>query len=179
MRKKDKSLFERLGEEYDLRGRTQWVIFFSAILFAAFILLDRLYTPPMFHTFLVIRLAVLAAHGVLFLILRRTRSNRGAEMVAIALTVVDAGGISIMIQMLGGVSTAYVQGLYLVIMGVVVLVPLRFAASASLYALIWLGTAVPSIFRPPASGLQERATVSNLFFFSSVIILGLTGSYIM
>ena len=179
MRKKDKSLFERLGEEYDLRGRTQWVIFFSAILFAAFILLDRLYVPPMFHTFLLIRLAVLAGHGLLLLILRRTRSNRGAEMVAIALTVLDAGGISIMIQMLGGVSTAYVQGLYLVIMGVVVLVPLRFAASASLYALIWLGTAVPSIFRPPASGFQERATVSNLFFFSSVIILGLIGSYIM
>ncbi len=71
-----------------------------------------------------------------------------------------------MIQMLGGVSTAYVQGLYLVIMGrVAVLVPLRFAASASLYALIWLGTAVPSIFR--AAGLRPSGTGDESNLFSS------------
>jgi response regulator RpfG family c-di-GMP phosphodiesterase/signal transduction histidine kinase len=174
----DRSLMDRLEQEYDLRGRTLRVIIFSALLYTCFILLDWFYTPATFYTFLLIRLVVLAVHGVLYIILRRIKTNRGAEYIAITLAVVDVAGISIMIQILGGFETAYVQGLYLIIMGIVVVVPLRFRTTIILYALIWASYAIPGIFRPHGIARGKEAS-TNLFFLTAVVVLGVLGSYIM
>jgi len=172
------SFFDRLGREYDLHGRTLRVIIFSAVLYTTFLILDWIYTPKTFLLFLYIRLTVLAVHGVLFMLLHRIKTNRGAENIAITLTVVDVAGISLMIQILGGFETAYVQGLYLIIMGIVVVVPLRFRTTIVLYVLIWASYAITGIFRPPGAA-NAKASFTNLFFLSAVVILGILGSYIM
>ena len=176
MAERNQSLFERLESEYDLHGRTLRVIIFSAILYTSFLLLDWIFAPAKFTEFLIIRLVVLAVHAALFIYLRRIRTNRGAENVAIILTIVDVAGIALMIQILGGFETAYVQGLYLIIMGIVVIVPLRFRTTIILYALIWASYAVPGFFRSPA---DSKGAFANLFFLSAVIILGILGSSIM
>ncbi|MCX6566047.1 MAG: response regulator [Candidatus Aminicenantes bacterium] len=142
-------------------------------------LFKRIYAPATFYTFLFIRLVVLAAHAVLFILLQRIKTNRGAEFVAIALTVVDTAGVSLMIQILGGSATTYVQGLYLVIMGIVVVVPFRFRISTVLYALIWASNAIPGILHPPAGSIQEKEALANLFFLTSIVILGVLGSFLM
>ncbi len=176
MSDRDQSLFERLGREYDLHGRTLRVIVFSAILYTSFLLLDWIYARPFFSEFLFIRLAVLAVHAGLFVYLRRIKTNRGAENVAIILTIVDVAGIALMIQILGGFETTYVQGLYLIIMGIVVIVPLSFRTTIILYGLIWASCAIPSFIRTP---VDSRAAFANLFFLSAVVLLGVLGSSIM
>ena len=178
MSERDRNFLDRLEKEYDLHGRTLRVIVFSAALYTTFLILDWIYTPNTFLLFLVIRLTVLAVHGVLFMLLRRIKTSQGAEYIAITLTVVDVAGIALMIQILGGFETAYVQGLYLIIMGIVVVVPLRFRTTIVLYALIWASYSIPGIFRPPGAA-NAKASFTNLFFLSAVVILGILGSAIM
>jgi len=179
MTKRDQSLFERIGKEYDLRGRTRRVIIFSAVLYLAFLLLDRIYVPKdTFSLFLTIRLAVLAIHALLFIFINKVKTAQGAENIAIVLTVADVAGIVLMIQILGGLPSAYVQGLYLIIMGIVVVVPLRFRTTLILYGLIWTSYAIPGFLRAPVPGMGKQS-FSNLFFLTAVVILGMLGSYIM
>lgn len=178
MTERDPNLYERIGQEYDLHGRVRRVILFSAILYMAFLLLDWIYTPENFSLFLAIRLTVLAVHVLLFTLLAGVKTARGAENIAIVLTIADVAGIVLMVHILGGLSSAYVQGLYLIIMGIVVVVPLRFATTLILYGLIWASYAVTGFIRPPVSGTEKEA-FSNLFFFTAVVILGVLGSFIM
>ncbi len=58
MAERDRSFIERLGQEYDLHGRTLRVILFSAVLYTSFLLLDKIYAPDKFRDFLIIRLIV-------------------------------------------------------------------------------------------------------------------------
>jgi len=176
MADRDQSFFDRMGSEYDLHGRTLRVIIFSAVLYSSFLLLDWIYAPAKFKTFLIIRLVVLAVHAFLFAYLRKIKTSQGVENVAIILTIADVAGIALMIQILGGFETAYVQGLYLIIMGIVVIVPLRFKTTITLYVMIWASYAAPGLFRHP---MDTRGAFTNLFFLTSVVILGVLGSSIM
>jgi len=178
MTERDPNLYERIGQEYDLHGRVRRVILFSAVLYTAFLLLDWIYTPETFALFLTIRLSVLAVHVLLYALLAKVKTAMGAENIAIVLTVADVAGIVIMIHILGGLSSAYVQGLYLIIMGIVVVVPLRFSITLVLYGLIWAAYAVTGFFHASIPGTGKEA-FSNLFFFTSVVILGILGSFIM
>ncbi|MHB8054231.1 MAG: HD domain-containing phosphohydrolase [Candidatus Aminicenantales bacterium] len=178
MTERNQSLMDRLGEEYELYGRTRRVIILSAVLYTSFILLDLIYAPAKFNTFLIIRLTVLAVHGLLYGLLRGIKTNRGAENIAVALTAADVAGISLMIQILGGYESAYVQGLYLIIMGIVVVVPLRFRTSSILYGLIWASYAIPGFFRT-RDVVRDKEAFTNLFFLTAVVVLGMIGSYIM
>ena len=93
---------ERLSWEYDLKGRTRLILILSGILYPSFLVLDAIYAAPLFSLFLIIRLVVLAAHIFLLVMFNRIRTNRGFTNVCIALTIFDVGGISVMIQVLGG-----------------------------------------------------------------------------
>ena len=120
---------------------------------------------------------MLAAHVVLFVILFRVRTQRGCANIAVALAVCDVAGISLMIYLLGGFVTSYVQGLYIIIIGLVVAVPLTFRDTALLYVFIWTSYAVPSFLNMPPGGMGD--VINNLFFISSMIIIGAFGSYSM
>jgi response regulator RpfG family c-di-GMP phosphodiesterase/signal transduction histidine kinase len=170
---------ERLGKEYDLGGRTRIVIIQSAVLYLCFVGLDAIHAAPYFGIFLAIRLMVVAAHVILLLFLNRIRTNRGFRNVAIVLTLFDAGGIAVMIQFLGGFSAAYIQGLYLIIMGMVVVVPLAFRDTIFLYIGIWASYAIPGFINMRKFNNGWRDVVTNLFFMTAMVILGFAGSYIM
>jgi response regulator RpfG family c-di-GMP phosphodiesterase/signal transduction histidine kinase len=170
---------ERLGKEYDLGGRTRLVVIFSAVLYACFLFLDAVHVPRYFRVFLIIRLIVIAAHVVLLFILPRVKTNRGYRNIAIALTVFDVAGIAVMIQLLGGFATPYVQGLYLIILGMVVVVPLAFKATIILYLFIWASYAIPGYLMARRIGSDWRDVFTNLYFLSAMVILGFAGSYIM
>jgi putative nucleotidyltransferase with HDIG domain len=180
MAERKESFEERLNREYDLRRRTGIVIVLSAALYLCFLILDAVYVPKeLFRLFLIIRLIVLAAHAVLFALRFRIRSEQGFASVCIALTVFDSAGIAIMIQLLGGFTSAYVQGLYLIILGMVVVVPLAFRKTVILYATIWASYAIPGFINLSRASSDWRAVFSNLFFLTAIVILGFSGSYIM
>ncbi len=170
---------ERLNREYDLRGRTRRVIYLSAVLYLLFLILDATFAVPHFQTFLIIRLVVLAAHGLLLLLLARLKTDRAISNLAFALTIFDVAGIAVMIQILGGFSAKYVQGLYIIIMGLVVVVPLAFRQTLILYGLIWGSFTIPSLLTMHRASTDWREVFSSLFFLTGLIIVGAFGSYIM
>ncbi len=179
MDKGSRSFEERLSAVYDLKRRVRLVILLSAILYVSFLALDGIYVPEHFGLFLAIRLVVLAAHGALLLLVSRMKTSRGCANLAIALTAFDVAGIAIMIQFMGGFTSAYVQGLYLIIMGMVVVVPLAFRETVVLYATIWASYAVPSFFNMARTGFDWRTVFANLYFLTAIVLIGVFGSYIM
>ncbi len=152
------------------------VIILSAILYLSFLVLDAVYAAKFFHILLIIRMIVLFAHIVLFFLISYVHTNHGYARLAIALTIFDAAGIAIMIQILGGFVTMYVQGLYLIIMGMVVVVPLVFRISTILYIMIWASYAIPSLINMQRGNVDWRDVFTNLFFLSSIVIIGVFGS---
>jgi len=172
-----KSFEERLYTEYNLAGRVKLIIILSGILYPAFLILDAIYAAQFFQLFLIIRLVVVAAHLVLFYICTRISINRGFVNVAITLAIFDVVGIAVMIYFLGGFATVYVQGLYIIIMGLAVAVPLSFRVNLRLYAMIWACYAVPSFLNMPSGRWQD--VFSNLFFMTAIIVIAAFGSFVM
>ena len=179
MFRKDLSFEERLYTEYDLRKRTRLVIILSAIFYLSFLVLDAIYAAKFFQILLIIRLIVLFAHIVFFFLLSHIHTNHGYVKLAIALTIFDVAGIAVMIQILGGFMTMYVQGLYLIIMGMVVVVPLVFRISTILYVMIWASYVIPGLINMQSGNGEWRDVFTNLFFLSSIVLIGIFGSYIM
>ena len=84
---------------------------------------------------------------LLLLLAKRTQTHRGFINLAMALVIIDAAGICIMIQVLGGFLTSYYQGLNIIVMGMIVVIPFAFRESIILYALTWAFYAVPSFIK--------------------------------
>jgi len=173
MTSKDFDFEERLYLENNLRGRVRLIIIASAILYLLFVILDSVYASPYFSKFLIIRLAILAGHAVLFAWLSQAKTNRSCANIAIALALLDVGGIAIMLWS----QNSYVQGLYIIVIGLVVSVPLTFRDTIFLYIMIWLSYAVPSFFSLSRVGWLN--VIYNLFFLTSLIMIGALGSYVM
>lgn len=176
----DDTVFEeRLNFEHNLKGRTRLAVVLSLILYLSFLILDAVTAPLYFQTFLIIRLIVAALHITLLVVSSKIQTNRGFIRLGMALVIFDAAGIAIMIQILGGFITAYAQGLYLIVMGMVVVIPLAFRQTVVLYIFVWLSYSVPSLFNLPVKPGEWRIVVNNFFFLTSIIIIGAFGSYIM
>jgi response regulator RpfG family c-di-GMP phosphodiesterase/signal transduction histidine kinase len=189
MAKHDPQFEDRLNQEYNLRGRTRTAGFLSLVLYAIFIGLDAVYTPQYFLTFLFLRLGVMAGVGAILVALRKVRSGRATMNLALGLALLDAAGIAVMIYILGGFLTSYYQGLNIIVMGMIVLIPLAFRYTIYLYVSVWFMYTVPSILR---FLLGERATVvdgvpiatwrfvvNNLTFLTSILAVGAIGSWVM
>jgi putative nucleotidyltransferase with HDIG domain len=192
----DPQFEDRLNQEYDLRGRTRMAGFLSLGLYAGFIGLDAVYAPKYFLPFLFLRLGVMAAVVVIMVLLNRIKTSHGVMNLALVLALVDAAGIAVMIFILGGFLTSYYQGLNIIVMGMIVLIPLAFRYTIYLYVSVWMMYAVPSIIRyfvgEKSQGIAEmlkamggteiqvwRFVVNNLTFLSSIIVVGAIGSSYM
>ena len=180
---------DRLNQEYDLKGRTRTAAYLSLVLYGLFIGLDALYVPRNFLTILFIRLGVMAGVLVILYLIQRAQVGRSVMNLALILALLDAAGISVMIYILGGFLSSYYQGLNIIVMGMIVLIPLSFRYTIYLYASIWLMYTVPSVIK---FALGEKATVvdgvsidtwrivvNNLFFLTSIILVGAVGSWVM
>lgn len=185
----DPQFEDRLNQEYDLKGRTRLAAYLSIGLYLLFIGLDAIYTPQYFLTFLFIRLGVVAAVGLILLVLSKTSSSRGLMNVALVLALVDAAAIAVMIYILGGFLSSYYQGLNIIVMGMIVLIPLALRWTIALYILVWIMYAVPSLVtyflgQKPivVDGVEIevwRFVANNLVFLTAIIIVGAFGSSIM
>ena len=186
----EKKLFdEKLNNAYDMRGRAKLAIYISMFLYPSFLILDLIYTPQFFKLFLIIRMVVVGLHVVLLLLYTRTKTNRGYVRLGEAMVIFDAVGIAIMIQVMGGFYTSYYQGLNIIVMGMIVVIPLAFRETLYLYVFTWALYAIPSIItikRPEilatlgiTTGNEWRFVFNNLFFLTSIIIVGAFGSYLM
>ena len=78
----DPQFEDRLNQEYDLKGRTRTAAYLSLVLYAIFIGLDAVYTPQYFVTFLFLRLAVMAAVGVILFVLTKMKTSRAIMNIA-------------------------------------------------------------------------------------------------
>lgn len=163
--------------------------FLSLALYTVFIGLDAVYTPQYFLTFLFLRLAVMAAVGVILLLLNRIKTSHGVMNLALVLALVDAAGIAVMIYILGGFLTSYYQGLNIIVMGMIVLIPLAFRYTITLYVSIWFMYTIPSVIKylvgqkavvVDGVGIEVwRFVVNNLTFLTSIIVVGAIGSSYM
>ncbi len=174
-----KAFEERLSLEYDLKGRTRLILLISGVMYPGFLILDAIYAAPYFRLFLAIRMIVLIAHLVFLFLITRVRSYRGFTHICIGLTLFDVGGIAVMIQVLGGFTSEYVQGLYLILMGMVIVVPLAFRDTVILYILIWLSYALPSFLNMSAGSRPWRGIITNLIFLTALDIIAVFGSYVL
>ena len=185
----DLAFEDRLNQEYDLRGRTRLAGYLSLVLYAIFIGLDAVYTPQYFLTFLFLRLGVMAGVGVILAALTKIRTGRAVMNLALVLALLDAAGIVVMIYILGGFLTSYYQGLNIIVMGMIVLIPLAFRYTIYLYVAIWFMYTLPSLAKYL---LGQKATVvdgvaiptwrfvvNNLTFLTSIIFVGAIGSRVM
>jgi len=189
MARPDPEFEDRLNREYDLKGRTRLAAYLSLALYAVFIGLDAVYTPQYFVTFFILRLAVMAGVGVILLVLERAKTSRAVMNIALTLALLDAAGIAVMIYMLGGFLTSYYQGLNIIVMGMIVLIPLAFRYTIYLYISVWVMYAVPSIAKfligqkaTVVDGVEIptwRFVVNNLTFLTSIIVVGAIGSSVM
>jgi putative nucleotidyltransferase with HDIG domain len=179
MNRKDPEFEERLYKEYNLMGRAKTIIIISAVMYFAFLGLDKITAPASFRSFLIIRLAVIAAHPILLFMLTRAKTNQAIGNIVITAGALDVAGIAVMISFLGGFQSSYVQGLYLIIMGSVVAVPLAFRIASWLYVFIWASYAIPSFVQMVRRQVSSADVVSNLFFLTSILIIGVFGSYFM
>lgn len=170
---------KRYYEEYDLRGRVKISIILSILFYPGFLILDAIYTPQYFHEFLIIRLVVIALNFVLLLSHKNTKSVRGQLNLGMALLFIDGFGIAIMIQIMGGFLSSYYQGLTIVIMCMMVLLPFALKEAIIVSVSIWLSYVLPSIMLINRETLNWRIMVNNLFFISSIIIIGAFASHIM
>jgi len=185
----DPQFEDRLNQEYDLRGRTRMAAFLSLALFTVFIGLDAVYTPQYFLTFLFLRLGVMAAVGVILLLLKRAKTSQGVMNLALVLALIDAAGIAVMIYILGGFLTSYYQGLNIIVMGMIVLIPLAFRYTITLYVSIWFMYTIPSVIHylvgqkaVVVDGVEIavwRFVINNLTFLTSIIVVGAIGSSYM
>jgi putative nucleotidyltransferase with HDIG domain len=185
----DPQFEDRLNQEYDLRGRTRMAAFLSLALYTVFIGLDAVYTPQYFLTFLFLRLGVMAAVGVILLLLKRIKTSHGVMNLALVLALVDAAGIAVMIYILGGFLTSYYQGLNIIVMGMIVLIPLAFRYTITLYVSIWFMYTIPSVIKylvgqkaVVVDGVEIevwRFVINNLTFLTSIIVVGAIGSSYM
>jgi response regulator RpfG family c-di-GMP phosphodiesterase/signal transduction histidine kinase len=189
MASRDPEFEDRLNQEYDLKGRTRMAAYLSLVLYAMFIGLDAVYTPKYFVTFLFLRLSVMAAVGVILYLLPRRTTGRAVMNLALTLALVDAAGIAVMIYILGGFLTSYYQGLNIIVMGMIVLIPLAFRYTIYLYVSVWFIYTLPSaaqfLLGQKATVVDGvpietwRFVVNNLTFLTSILVVGAIGSSYM
>ena len=180
---------DRLNQEYDLKGRTRTAAYLSLVLYGLFIALDAVYVPRYFLTILFIRLGVMAAVLVILTLLRRAKAGRAVMNLALILPLVDAAGIAIMTYLLGGFLSSYYQGLNIIVMGMIVLIPLAFRYTIYLYVAVWFMYTVPSVIKflsgEPVTVVNGvpydtwRFVINNVFFLTSIIVVGAVGSWVM
>lgn len=186
---RDMEFEDKLNQEYNLRGRTRLAAILSIVLFLGFLGLDAVYTPQYLRTFLIVRLAVVAACAIIIILIDKAKTMRGVMRLAFTLAFVDAAGIAVMVQILGGFFTSYYQGMNIIVIGMMVLIPLAFKETILLYVSIWLMYVIPSLFKflggqKPivVDGVEIqlwRLMINNLVFLSAILIVGVFGSYIM
>jgi response regulator RpfG family c-di-GMP phosphodiesterase/signal transduction histidine kinase len=177
---RDFAFEERLYQEYDLQSRGRLTIGLSALLYASFIFLDWVHAPkPLFTVFLAIRLAVIVAHAVLFLLLGRMKTNRARALVIMTVGFFDVVGIAAMIYLLGGFASAYVQGLYIIIIGSFIALPLSFRDTIFVMLGTWASYIVPSLINLGGGKTGWRDIVTNLYFLTSILVIGGIGAYFM
>ncbi|MBM3304530.1 MAG: response regulator [Candidatus Aminicenantes bacterium] len=189
MSTRDMIFEDKLNQEYNLRGRTRLAAVLSVFLFLGFLGLDAIYTPQYLKTFLIIRLAVVALVGVLIVLIDKAKTMRGVMNLAFVLAFVDAAGIAVMVHILGGFFTSYYQGMNIIVMGMMVLIPLAFRETVFLYASIWLMYVGPSLVKflggqDPivVDGVEVplwRLMTNNIIFLTAILIVGAFGSFIM
>ena len=177
--KESKSFLRRYFKEYHLRGRVKLSIILSMIFYPAFLILDIVYTPELFLEFLIIRAVVVALNGVLLFLHSKTRSIRRLLQLGMALLIIDAFGIALMIQMMGGFMSAYYQGLTLVIMCMMALMPFTIREAVIVSSVVWASYVVPSLVMIQLEALDWRIMFNNLFFLSAIIIIGGFASHVM
>lgn len=96
-----------------------------------------------------------------------------------ALLIIDAFGIAIMVQIMGGFLSSYYQGLTIVIMCMMVLLPFALREAIIVSGIIWMGYVVPSVLLINKETLNWRILVNNMFFISAIIIIGAFATQIM
>lgn len=177
--KESKSFLKRYFKEYHLQSRVKLSIILSMIFYPGFLILDIIYIPELFFEFLIIRAVVVALNGVLLFLHSKTHSIRRLLQLGMALLIIDAFGIALMIQMMGGFMSSYYQGLTLIIMCMMALLPFTIKEAVIVSSVVWASYVIPSLVMIRMETLNWRIMVHNVFFLSAIIIIGGFASYVM
>jgi len=177
--KNDQAFLDRYYSEYNLKSRVKLSIILSIIFYPSFLILDAIYTPDYLSSFIIIRLVVILFNALLLIAHPYADTVRKQLNLGMAMLVIDAFGIAIMTQMMGGFMSSYYQGLTIVIMCMMVLMPLALKEALIVSILVWASYVIPSVLMIQKEILNWRIMVNNLFFLTSIIFIGAFASYIM
>lgn len=176
---KDISFQERYFKEYDLSGRVRLSIILSMIFYPSFIVLDAVAFPEWLETFVAIRVVVVLLNIMILVAFRYTDTSRGYLNLGMLLLIVDTLGIALMVQLMGGFMSSYYQGLTLVLMCMMTLLPFPFKESTIVSSVIYGSYLIPSVFNMQRGTLQGSIVFNNLFFLTSIVVIGLLASRVM
>ena len=171
--------WERYYRDYELRKRVRLAILTVIGLYPFFLILDKIYTPEHFTTFVVIRLVVVAVSAAYLVLLPAVRSSRGVILLGIAQSMTATLGIAIMVQIMGGFKASYYQGLTLVIVGMPLLLPFRFRDTIPHFVFSWASYVVPGLVFLGFEKLDWPLFLNNFFFVTAMVIMGLFSSFVM
>ncbi|MBM3312777.1 MAG: hypothetical protein FJY80_14865, partial [Candidatus Aminicenantes bacterium] len=94
--------WERYYKDYDLRDRVRLAILIVIALYPLFLILDKIFTPEYFATFVLIRLVVVVVSAGYLFVLPKVRASGGVIALGIAQSITATLGIAIMVQIMGG-----------------------------------------------------------------------------
>ncbi|MBM3293189.1 MAG: response regulator [Candidatus Aminicenantes bacterium] len=171
--------WDRYYRDHELRKRVRLAILTVIALYPLFLVLDKIYTPEHFGTFVLIRLVVVVVSAAYLVLLGQLRSPRGVILLGIAQSLTATLGIAIMVQIMGGFKASYYQGLTLVIVGMPLLLPFRFRDTIPHFAFAWAIYVVPGLVLMGTQKLEWRLFINNFSFLTAIVLMGLFSSYVM
>src|SRR5262245_29347471 len=120
--------------------------YLGIVLLPLFGILDYFIAPPLFHSFLILRLFAAVILLAILLVAYPTIGKRHPTVLGVVGPPIVGGAISLMTVPMGGYESPYYAGLNLVILGVTVVMPFSVRESAVTCGLVYATYFVPNLF---------------------------------
>ncbi|OGQ90152.1 MAG: hypothetical protein A2289_19830 [Deltaproteobacteria bacterium RIFOXYA12_FULL_58_15] len=169
----------QFDREYDLHGRVTIATQLSILFYPSFGILDAVIAPEWLGPFLLVRLAVVISNVAVLAVLHFNKTQQVARYCGMAVMILDALGIALMVQLLGGFMSSYYQGFTLIIICMLAVLPWGARETLIVSAVIFLSYIVPSVWAIDRGVLQWRVVVNNTFFLGSIIAVCVIASHLM
>jgi len=146
------------------------------ILVPLFSILDMIFKPHQFETFLLIRLTVVLTCILIFFINKKSHGRKHPFLLASIMAVVVCGSISLMCFIDLGPSDPYYAGINLPLLGFGIMLPLTMSESIIVFIFVWLSYFLPNmtILQPEEIGIFAN---NNFFLISTIIISLISTQY--
>ena len=175
---KDAVLWEEFDKETREKARRDVVTgaITSSVLYMVFGILDYFEWPALFATFMIIRLAVVAANMIILALTRTAFGERQPYLLSMLEYILAGLGIVLMVHLSGGYSSTYYAGITLVLLALIYVLPMSAKRAAVVCGILYLAYMVPTLLYQKID--RPDILLNNNFFFLASIVLVLLSSHL-